>query len=144
MTHSSLNFLNLGTGSEGRLIAVRTDPGASPGLFWLGGFKSDMKGTKAEALSAWARENGRACVRFDYSGHGESGGDFAAGTIGRWLEESLAVFSAHYAGPQVVVGSSMGGWIALLLGRELRRLKAAGKAGTMKAPAASMAGLVLI
>jgi pimeloyl-ACP methyl ester carboxylesterase len=139
MTHSSLNFLSLGTGSAERLIAVRTDAGASPGLFWLGGFKSDMKGTKAEALSEWARRNGRACTRFDYSGHGESGGDFSSGTIGRWLEESLAVFEAHCVGPQVAVGSSMGGWIALLLARELRRRKAGGKA----APA-SLAGLVLI
>ena len=143
MTHSSPNFLNLGTPSDTRPIAVRHDEGAKsgekPGIFWLGGFKSDMKGTKAEVLSAWARENGRACVRFDYSGHGESGGDFRAGTIGRWLEESLAVFSACCSGPQVVVGSSMGGWIALLLTIELRRLKAAGSAR-----AASIAGLVLI
>ena len=99
MTHSSLNFLNLGTGSGERAIAVRRDLGANPGLFWLGGFKSDMKGTKAEALSDWARQQGRACVRFDYSGHGESGGDFADGTIGRWLEESLAVFAANCSGP---------------------------------------------
>ena len=143
MTHSSLNFLNLGTGSEERTIAVRRDEraesGSGPGIFWLGGFKSDMKGTKAEALSAWARQAGRECVRFDYSGHGESGGDFAAGTIGRWLEESLAVFTAYCPGPQVVVGSSMGGWIALLLSRQLRRCKAAGKASS-----GSIAGLVLI
>jgi len=143
MTHSSPNFLKLGTPSDTRAIAVRRDEsaqrGQNPGIFWLGGFKSDMKGTKAEALSAWARQNGRACVRFDYSGHGESGGDFRAGTIGRWLEESLTVFSACCAGPQVVVGSSMGGWIALLLVRELRRLKAAGSA-----PEGTIAGLVLI
>ena len=113
---------------------MRRDEGGGPGLFWLGGFKSDMKGTKAEALSQWARENGRACVRFDYSGHGESAGDFRDGTIGRWLEESLAVFEAHAEGPQVVIGSSMGGWIALLLLRALRKRTAAGKA----------AGLVLI
>jgi pimeloyl-ACP methyl ester carboxylesterase len=139
MTHSCLNFLNLGTASDERAIAVRRDAGGGPGLFWLGGFKSDMKGTKAETLSQWARENGRSCVRFDYSGHGESGGDFRAGTIGRWLEESLAVFEAHAEGPQVVIGSSMGGWIALLLARELRRRKAEGK----PVPA-SLAGLVLI
>jgi pimeloyl-ACP methyl ester carboxylesterase len=113
MTHSCLNFLKLGTPSTERAIAVRTDPGDGPGLFWLGGFKSDMKGTKAQALSQWAQQSHRACVRFDYSGHGESGGDFRDGTIGRWLEESLAVFDAHCQGPQVVVGSSMGGWIAL-------------------------------
>ena len=122
-----------------RGIAIRKDEGAAPGLFWLGGFKSDMKGTKAEALAVWARTQGRACIRFDYSGHGESGGDFQAGTIGRWLEESLAVFDAYAEGPQVIVGSSMGGWLALLLARELRRRKAAGQE-----PAASLAGLVLI
>ena len=135
MTHSCLNFLNLGTASDERAIAVRRDEGRGPGLFWLGGFKSDMKGTKAEALSQWARDNGRSCVRFDYSGHGESGGDFRAGTIGRWLEESLAVFEAYAEGPQVVIGSSMGGWIALLLLQAIRKRSAA---------KASVAGLVLI
>src|SRR5436853_2421353 len=134
MTHSCLNFLNLGTAADARAIAVRRDEGGGPGLFWLGGFKSDMKGTKAEALSQWARQNGRACVRFDYSGHGESGGDFLAGTIGRWLEESVAVFDAYARGPQVVIGSSMGGWIALLLLLRQRRQPAE----------ASVAGLVLI
>jgi pimeloyl-ACP methyl ester carboxylesterase len=135
MTYSCLIFLNFGTAASARSIAVRRDEGAGPGLFWLGGLKSDMKGTKAEALSQWARQNGRACTRFDYSGHGESGGEFRDGTIGRWLEESLAVFTAYAEGPQVVIGSSMGGWIALLLLRELRRRKEA---------KASVAGLVLI
>jgi pimeloyl-ACP methyl ester carboxylesterase len=135
MTHSCLNFLKLGTASSERQIAIRRDEGAGPGLFWLGGFKSDMKGTKAEALSQWARQNGRACVRFDYSGHGESGGDFLNGTIGRWLEEALGVFSGECRGPQVVIGSSMGGWIALLLLRALKQRKEV---------AASVAGLVLI
>jgi pimeloyl-ACP methyl ester carboxylesterase len=135
MTHSCLNFLKLGTSSKERQIAVRTDPGGSPGLFWLGGFKSDMKGTKAETLSQWAQQNGRACVRFDYSGHGESSGDFRDGTIGRWLEDSLAVFEANCEGPQIVVGSSMGGWMALLLARELRR-RASSRA--------TLAGMVLI
>ena len=87
-----------------------------PGLFWLGGFKSDMKGTKAAALDDWAGAQGRACVRFDYSGHGESGGAFTDGTIGRWLEESVAVYRQFAKGPQVVIGSSMGGWLALLAG----------------------------
>jgi pimeloyl-ACP methyl ester carboxylesterase len=139
MSHSCLNFLKLGTSSGERLIAVRREEGAAPGVFWMGGFKSDMKGTKAEALAQWARENGRSCLRFDYSGHGESSGDFTAGTIGRWLEDSLAVFDSDAKGPQVVVGSSMGGWLALLLVRELRRRKAEGAA-----PAATVAGLVLI
>jgi pimeloyl-ACP methyl ester carboxylesterase len=139
MSHSCLNFLKLGTSSGERLIAVRRDEGAAPGVFWMGGFKSDMKGTKAEALAHWAHENGRSCVRFDYSGHGESSGDFTAGTIGRWLEDSLAVFESEAKGPQVVVGSSMGGWLALLLVRELRRRKTEGKI----APG-TVAGLVLI
>ena len=88
------------------------------------------------ALDAWAAERNRACVRFDYSGHGESGGDFVDGTIGRWLEESVAVFERFCSGPQVVIGSSMGGWMALLLARELARRPAS--------PARSLAGLVLI
>ena len=108
-------------GVDGRRIAVRTLTGGAPGVFWLGGFNSDMKGTKAEALARWAAANDRACVRFDYSGHGESGGEFKDGTIGRWLEESLAVFAGFCRGPQVVIGSSMGGWLALLLARELRQ-----------------------
>lgn len=122
-------------GETKRRIAVRKRSGKGPGLFWLGGFKSDMGGTKAVALDEWAAEHGRACVRFDYSGHGESGGDFKDGTIGQWLQESLAVFDAFCDGPQIVVGSSMGGWMALLLAREL----------TKRANAkATLAGLVLI
>src|SRR5450756_1845270 len=82
-----------------------------------------MKGTKAQALDRWAESQGRACVRFDYSGHGESGGDFTDGTIGRWLDESIEVYRQFAQGPQVVVGSSMGGWLALLLARSLRESK---------------------
>ena len=118
-----------------RAIAVRARAGQAPGLFWLGGFNSDMAGTKALALDGWAAEHGRACVRFDYSGHGESGGSFADGTIGRWLAESVTVFQQFCRGPQVVIGSSMGGWIALLLAREIA------KHGAGDAP---LAGLVLI
>jgi len=128
-------FIEVGQGSASRRIAVRARAGGLPGLFWLGGFKSDMMGTKAIALDAWAGTGHRACVRFDYSGHGESGGDFIDGTIGRWLEESVAVFGQFCAGPQVVIGSSMGGWMALLLARELAR---------RPATVASLAGLVLI
>ncbi len=102
---------------------MRQRSGDSPGLFWLGGFKSDMQGTKAQALDRWAQAHGRACLRFDYSGHGESGGDFKDGTIGRWLAESLAVYTNLAKGPQVVIGSSMGGWLALLLARALREKK---------------------
>jgi pimeloyl-ACP methyl ester carboxylesterase len=131
----ALKFIDVGSGAEARAIAVRAAPGATPGLIWLGGFKSDMQGTKAAALARFAAERGRAIVRFDYSGHGESKGDFGDGTIGRWLEESVAVFLDCCRGPQVLVGSSMGGWMALLLARELRR------AATQ---AASLAGMVLI
>ncbi len=127
-------FIEVGQGSAMRRIAVRARAGAAPGLFWLGGFNSDMKGTKALALDAWAAEHGRACVRFDYSGHGESGGEFIDGTIGRWLEESVAVFEQFCRGPQVVIGSSMGGWMALLLAREVIR----------RSMNATLAGLVLI
>jgi len=132
-----LKSLTVGTGATLRSIAVQTRTGPGPGLFWLGGFKSDMAGTKAEALDRWAAQNGRACTRFDYSGHGRSGGAFTDGTIGRWLEESLAVFEAFAVGPQIVVGSSMGGWLALLLVRELNKRRSAG--GQVAA-----AGLVLI
>lgn len=114
-------FTEVGQGIAPRRIAVRARKGAAPGLFWLSGFNSDMSGTKALAVDAWAAGKSRACVRFDYSGHGLSGGAFADGTIGRWFEESLAVFGRFCDGPQIVVGSSMGGWIALLLARELAR-----------------------
>ena len=132
-------FIDVGQDDTARRIAVRAREGTAPGLFWLGGFNSDMKGTKALALDAWAADKGRACVRFDYSGHGESGGRFIDGTIGRWLEESVAVFDRFCHGPQVVVGSSMGGWMALLLAREVSRRRV-GKNG----PTGSLAGLVLI
>src|SRR5258708_31178436 len=128
-------FIEVGKDGAARRIAVRARQGGTPGLFWLSGFNSDMKGTKALALDAWAAEHDRACVRFDYSGHGESGGAFVDGTIGRWLEETVAVFEQFCAGPQGVIGSSMGGWMALLLAREL------GRRGIDRA---TLAGLVLI
>src|ERR1700712_2537457 len=128
-------FIEVGKDSSARRIAVRARAGGGPGLFWLGGFNSDMRGSKALALDGWAAGHGRSCVRFDYSGHGESGGAFAEGTIGRGLEESITVFEQFCAGPQVVIGSSMGGWMALLLARELARRSGSG---------ALPAGLVLI
>src|ERR1700675_4613886 len=128
-------FIEVGQDTATRRIAVRARAGGAPGLFWLSGFNSDMKGTKALALDAWAAEQGRACVRFDYSGHGESGGALTDGTIGRWLEESVAVFERFCRGPQVVIGSSMGGWMALLLARQIAR-RAVSRA--------ALAGLVLI
>jgi pimeloyl-ACP methyl ester carboxylesterase len=89
-----------------------------------------MGGTKAVALDAWAAQHERACVRFDYSGHGESGGEFTQGTIGRWLKESMLVFERCCEGPQIVVGSSMGGWLALLLARALRERSRSGDPST--------------
>jgi len=105
-----------------------------PGAVWLGGFRSDMLSTKAEAIADMAREDGRAFLRFDYSGHGESGGVFEQGTIGMWAKESLQMIRAITEGPQILVGSSMGGWIALLVARALA------EAGET----ARLAGMVLI
>jgi pimeloyl-ACP methyl ester carboxylesterase len=136
MMDNGLKFLDIGNGAEHRRIAVRQQAGGRPGLFWLSGYKSDMQGTKAEALARWATETGRACTRFDYSGHGESSGTFTDGTIGRWLADALAVFEAWCRGPQILVGSSMGGWLALLMVRALRQRS--------ETPAASVAGMVLI
>jgi len=130
-------FLHVGHGEDIRKIAVRRRIGAKPGLLWLGGFNSDMRGTKAAALDRWAAAHQRNCVRFDYSGHGESDGKFTDGTVSRWLDESFAVFDAYCDGPQVLVGSSMGGWLALLLARELMRRE------SPRSPA-SLAALVLI
>jgi pimeloyl-ACP methyl ester carboxylesterase len=118
---------------EGTRIAFRRQPGAKPGVVWLGGYKSDMFGTKAETLAAWAAREDRAFLRHDYSGHGESGGDFADGTISKWLAQSLAVFRHATQGRQILVGSSMGAWIALRMVQELR------KAGEDR-----IAGLVLL
>jgi pimeloyl-ACP methyl ester carboxylesterase len=127
----------LSVGNPPRRIAIRARKGTAPGLFWLGGFKSDMKGTKAVALHEHAEKQGRACIRFDYSGHGESGDIFEDGTISKWLEDTLSVFGTRAKGPQIAVGSSMGGWIALLLARALAENPAL-------APNARLAGLVLI
>lgn len=130
-------ILAVGEGAARRAIVVRRRTGGGPGIVWLGGFMSDMGGTKAVALDAFAAAQKRSFVRFDYSGHGASQGLFVDGTISRWLEETLAVWDAFCRGPQVVVGSSMGGWLALLLARALR-------AGRRGRPAASLAAMVLI
>lgn len=120
MNDTESMVLMVGQGAAERSIAVLHRPGDGPGIFWLGGFASDMRGSKAEALDAFAAGNGRAITRFDYSGHGASGGLFEDGTISRWLEEARRVFESVTEGPQVVVGSSMGGWLALLLAEALR------------------------
>jgi pimeloyl-ACP methyl ester carboxylesterase len=99
---------------DGATIAYHRLPGAEPGVIFFGGFRSDMNGTKALFLEDYCRRNGRAFVRFDYFGHGGSSGKFADGTIGRWREDSLAVIDSLTSGPQILVGSSMGGWIMLL------------------------------
>ncbi|ANG98171.1 2-hydroxymuconic semialdehyde hydrolase [Brucella pseudogrignonensis] len=118
---------------DGVKIAVRNRAGqVAPGIVWLGGYRSDMLGTKAVVLDEWAEKTGHSALRLDYSGHGESGGDFNQGTISRWLNESLTILDKYAEGPQILVGSSMGGWIALRMAQELKK---AGK---------SPAGIVLI
>lgn len=99
---------------DGHAIAVRRRPGAGPGVLFLGGFLSDMTGTKASHLDAWAADAGRAFTRFDYFAHGASSGAWEDATISRWREDALAVLDHATRGPQVLVGSSMGGWMALL------------------------------
>jgi pimeloyl-ACP methyl ester carboxylesterase len=119
--------LDVGTGHQRRRIAYLQLPAkeaGKPGLVWLCGLKSEMTSTKAAALAQWAEAQGLACLRFDYSGHGQSEGRFEDGTISRWLEEAEAVFRGLTTGPQILVGSSMGGYIALLL---LRKLLAEGR-----------------
>ncbi len=113
----------------GNRIAVRHRPGRKPGVVWLGGFRSDMIGTKAERLDQWSAETGHAYTRHDYSGHGTSGGAFRDGTISRWLAESLAVFRRYTQGPQVLVGSSMGAWIALRMTAELQKAREGDRIG---------------
>lgn len=121
------------TTPQGRRIAyVRTD-GFGPGIVFLGGFRSDMTGTKAVFLQDWAQAQGRAFLRFDYSGHGVSSGDFLDGAIGDWFEDALAVLTQLTEGPQVLVGSSMGGWIALQLARAVPE-RVAGLVGIAPAP----------
>jgi len=102
-----------------RRLAYDQIDGSGPGVVFLGGFRSDKDGTKALYLEDWATRRGRAFMRFDYSGHGQSSGDFLDGSIGDWFEDALAIINALALGPQVLVGSSMGGWIALLIARAI-------------------------
>jgi pimeloyl-ACP methyl ester carboxylesterase len=130
-------FLDVGAGPSRRPIAFRRRAPVRddlPGIVWLCGFKSDMGSTKACALDEHCAQRGQALLRFDYSGHGASGGRFEDGTVSRWLEESLAAIRAETSGRQILVGSSMGGYLALLAARALA---AAGEA-------ARLAGMVLI
>ncbi|MGQ3080954.1 MAG: alpha/beta hydrolase [Allorhizobium sp.] len=118
-------MITVGAAEMARDIAVITRLGADadrPALVWLGGYRSDMSGTKAIEMDALAAEQGITAVRFDYSGHGVSGGEFAKGTISRWTEEALAVIAASGVSKVVLIGSSMGGWIALRVIQEARRL----------------------
>lgn len=102
------------TRPDGATIAYHGMGGRAPGIVFLGGFRSDMTGTKALFLEDYCRQRGRAYLRFDYFGHGQSSGDFVLGTIGRWREDAIAVIDSLTEGPQILVGSSMGGWIMLL------------------------------
>lgn len=118
---------------NGRRIAYHQLAGRGPGVVFLGGFKSDMEGTKAIHLENWACTQGRAFLRLDYSGHGQSSGEFTDGSIGEWAEDAFAVIDATCEGPQVLVGSSMGGWIALLLTKRMPE-RIAGLVGIAAAP----------
>ena len=102
---------------DGATVAYAKTEGRAPTVVFLGGFRSDMTGSKAMALEEWARRTGRAYLRFDYFGHGQSSGRFEDGTIGRWLDDSLAVLDRLTVGKLVLVGSSMGGWLSLLAAR---------------------------
>lgn len=102
-------------------IAYRHRKGRTPGLMWLGGYRSDMTGTKAEALADFAQDRSLQFTRHDYSGHGASGGAFRDGTISTWLAQSIAVLDQVTEGPQILIGSSMGGWIALRMVQELNK-----------------------
>jgi len=115
-----MKFIEVGAKPETRKIALLQRKGNNPSLFWLGGFKSDMAGTKATALDKIGEKLGLGVTRFDYSGHGQSGGEFENATISLWLEEAIAAFAAT-KGEQIVIGSSMGAWLAFLLNRNLRK-----------------------
>ena len=118
---------------DGHAIAYEAVPGRAPGVIFLPGFNSDMTGTKAAAVREWCVQRGQAFTRFDYSGHGQSGGKFEEGTIGRWAADAIAVLDRVTEGPQILVGSSMGGWMALLVAKA-RPGRIAGLVGIAAAP----------
>lgn len=119
--------------SQNRKLAYHKTRGTGPGVVFLGGFKSDMEGRKAIFLEDWAKNKGRTFLRFDYSGHGQSSGDFLDGCIGDWAEDAADVITQLAEGPQILVGSSMGGWIALLMAKRIPE-KIAGIVGIAAAP----------
>jgi pimeloyl-ACP methyl ester carboxylesterase len=121
------------TTAQDRSLAYHQTPGQGPGVVFLGGFRSDMTGTKALHLQDWANAQGRAFLRFDYSGHGQSSGDFLDGAIGDWFEDALSAITTLTTGPQILVGSSMGGWISLLLAKAIPK-RIAGLVGIAAAP----------
>ncbi len=126
-----------------RRLAFLAQPGAEPAIVWLGGFRSDMRATKAEALAAHARDVGRAFLRFDYTGHGESEGRFEDATISTWLADTLAVICAKGGPAPVLVGSSMGGWLALLAARAMRAEGQALSGLVLLAPAVDFTELLM-
>jgi len=137
-----MNEINFVTAPSGLSLAYiedgPPDDGERCGFFWLGGFKSDMTGSKAEALALAAREVDRPCLRFDYSGHGQSEGVFIESTVSHWLDEALYLFRNLTKGPRIVIGSSMGGWLAMLLLRALGDEAARVRGLILVAPAADM------
>jgi pimeloyl-ACP methyl ester carboxylesterase len=139
MDEQEPQFLEIGQGPKRRRIAYRFDDagGSSAAVVWLSGFLSDMESTKVLSLSEWAREQGHAMLRFDYSGHGVSGGDILKASVGDWLEEAASMIQMVGGKPMILVGSSLGGWISLLLARALA--KTGDKAGDTR-----LGGLVLI
>lgn len=139
MTQPKTQFITVGEGAQARKIAFRLSEPAEAGrptVMWLAGLLSDMVSTKAEALAAWTEERGLGCVRFDYSGHGESGGLFEDAVLSDWVEEAFAVFREHTRGPVIIAGSSTGGHVALLLLKRLMENDARA--------AARVTGLVLV
>ncbi|MCX7325442.1 MAG: alpha/beta hydrolase [Hyphomicrobiales bacterium] len=128
MDKATPDFITRENAPGERRLAVIAGKGArSPAIIWLGGFRSDMRATKAEALARWAERENRRFVRFDYTAHGESEGDFSTSTISVWLADAMAVIAAHGAHAPLLVGSSMGGWLALLAAKAMRaRGQAAG------------------
>lgn len=134
MTDPELQFLPVHGARGSRRIAFRKRKGGGPAVLWFGGFKSDMTSTKAARIDAWCAGNDRAMVRMDYAGHGESEGAFSDFVISDWVEDAGAALRELAGGPAIIVGSSMGGWIATLIAKRLMERGDAGR----------IAGLVLI